>query len=565
MKQRFKKLLSIALLMCALTAYAQDRHDREHDAFGKPYFQGRSQGQNLARRLVGDAHELYRCDFDCINGVLAVIPQWSQTFDRHQLGDYFSFRNPSAVEANMMSFRGSLVPGATAANTDVRAENFLLPSDFDGVVTLRPNVKNFIADINFRLNLDEWLCGLYFEVDIPVNWTRWSMGLEERVINAGTNFSIPASSNPTGAPIGVTPFSWPTPLHSIIEAWKGEFNGTVNFTSPLPVPAPAPNPINITIEEMKYARIRGHKSKTGVADLEFVLGYNFFCNDCYHLGANLRVTAPTGTRPDAEFMFEPIVGNGHHVKLGGGLNGHAILWENGCDQSFSLWFDSAFYHEFNARQKRTFDLTANGIGSRYLLYKLFTPGTPGATPPIPFVFANTFVPGPNVNTVESKVKINISGEAILMFDYQRCGFTFDAGYGIWGRSKEHITIVGEIPPNTYGLLGGTPIDNIIPGSASLTNSLVMIDGAGATAIGDGFTTIAGVPNQVFATTEMLNRESAEAPSALSHKVFGHLGYTWEGCDYSPFFGFGGEAEFSGRNNKAFDQWSVWIKTGFAFS
>ena len=557
MKQRFKQLLSIALVTCALTAHAQDTDDRNNSAFGKPYFQARSQGQNLARRLVGDAHELYRCDFDCINGVLAIIPQWSQTFDRHQLGDYFSFRNPTAVEANFMSFRGSLVPGATAANTDVRAENFLLPSNFDGIVELRPNVKNFIADINFRLNLDEWLCGLYFEVDIPVNWTRWSMGLEERVIAAGTNFSIPASNPPAD---NIAPFTWPTPIHTIIEAWTGTFNGQVNFTSvaqPAAVPplaaSPLPNPIQITIEEMQFARIRGHKSKTGVADLEFVLGYNFFCNDCYHLGANLRVTAPTVTRPDAEFMFEPIVGNGHHVKLGGGLNGHAILWENGCDQSFSLWFDSAFYHEFNARQKRTFDLIGNGIGSRYLLYKRFTPGAAPNT----FEFANTFVPGPNVNTVDSKVKINVSGEAILMFDYQRCGFTFDAGYGIWGRSKEEITIVGEIPPNTFGLLGGTPIDNNVPGAANRTNSQVRINGAGATADGDAV--------QVFTTVDRLDKESAEAPSALSHKVFAHLGYTWEGCDYSPFFGFGGEAEFSGKHNRALDQWSVWVKTGFAFS
>lgn len=565
MNQIFKGLLAGALIATVGVATAEDNSSRS--TFGKPYFQGRSQGENLARRLVGDAHELYRCDFDCINGVLAVIPEWSQTFDRNELGSYFSFRTPNTANSNVMLFRGSdVVVTGTELPTDIRAENFLLPSTFEGLVALKPQKQDFIADINFRLNLDEWLCGLYFEVDVPINWTRWNVHLKTPTEVAQPGFiSIDSVNTGTGVGTVVAPFTAKAPVETIINAWKGETDGQLTFASATPIASPGVNPIQITIERMNYGKINGSQSKAGVADLNFILGYNFLCNDCYHIGANLRATAPTGTRPEAEYLFEPIVGNGRHTTLGAGLNGHAILWENGCDQSFSLWFDSAVYTLFNAKQKRTFDLIGNGIGSRYLLFKRFSPNEDG-TP----TFANTFVPGPNVTTIETKVKINVAGEAVLMFDYQRCGFTFDAGYGIWGRTNEKITATGEILPQTYGLLGGTPIDNFnadgtlnpaLP--ANRTNSTVRINGTNASSLGDGPALTAAVP--VFVTTANLDLVGGAAPSALSHKVFTHLGYTWEGCDYSPFFGLGGEVEFSGKHNRAFDQWGVWAKGGFAFS
>ncbi|MGE0010417.1 MAG: hypothetical protein AB7F19_00445 [Candidatus Babeliales bacterium] len=561
MKQFLKQLLSIALVTSVFAMHAMDTTNRR--IYGHPYFQGRSQGENLARRLVGNAHELYRCDFDCINGVLAIIPEWSQTSNRDELGEFFSFRVPTVPNANSMSFRGSLAtnPPYAPANTDVLAENFLLPSTFDGIATLKPQKQDFIADINFRLNLDEWLCGLYFEIDIPINWTRWNMHLEERP-TAPQPGDIEIVASFTVTP--VAPFVAEAPVETIIEAWRGNTNGQLSFLSS--TTTLAPNPISITIQEMIYGKLDGSQSKAGVADLNFILGYNFFCNDCYHFGANLRATAPTGTRPDAKYLFEPIVGNGRHTTLGLGLNGHAILWENGCDQSFSLWFDSAVYHLFNAKQTRTFDLIGNGVGSRYLLFKRFAPDEDDVPQ-----FTGTLVPGPNVTTIETKVKINVAGEAVLMFDYQRCGFTFDVGYGIWGRSKEKITATSSIEPRTFGLLGGTPIDNDVPNSddpnpnlpANRTNSTVRINGQNASAVGDGPADAPAVP--VFISVADLDLARGAAPSALSHKVFTHLGYTWEGCDYSPFFGVGGEVEFSGKHNSAFNQWGVWAKGGFAFS
>lgn len=548
MNGAFKKVLSITLLAAMCTAFA----DNDRDTFGKPFFVARSQGENLARRLVGEVHELYPC-LNCFNGIISFTPEYSRTFNSKQLGKYFSFREPSEdctedeIKSYIMRFRGSNV--GTPAERDVLAENFLLASDFNSDVALKPRVENFILDINARFNMDNVLCGLYFEIGLPIVRTDWDMRLEEcGPINQGTTIDIAAANAPA-----VEPFKATAPFNSIINAWKGLCEDTtLPFTSAtggLP-----DNPININIEKLKFARIDGKQKEWGLAEVIIVLGRNYICDECSHFGMNIRVAVPTGTRPKAEFVFEPIVGSGRHARIGGGMSGHIMLWEDNCDDSsFSMWFDSAIYHLFQAKQKRTFDLRGNGVGSRYLLFKKFTDGQflAGDT--------GTLVLGPNVTTRDAKVKINVAGEAVILFDYQQYGMTLDFGYNIWGRSKESITLDEQIPEDTFGLLGDTPIDsNMVPNAANRTNSTVKINGENSNAAGDN-------PSPVFVKTDDLDTEAAEAPSAFSHKFFAHLGYTFEGCYYAPFMGIGGEAEFSGNRNNAFDQWGVWAKFGVAFS
>ncbi len=260
------------------------------------------------------------------------------------------------------------------------------------------------------------------------------------------------------------------------------------------------------------------------------------------------IIAPTGTRPDGEFVFEPIVGNGRHVEVGGGASGHFELWNNGCDQSFMVYFQGFALHMFRSKQVRTFDLKNNGIGSRYLLIKRFNPSDG--------VYANEVLFGPNVLSRRCRVTNDIHGEGAFMFDYQHCGFTFDVGYNIWGRTRDKVTLAEGIPASTFGIQGNT--DTSMPFVVDNTNNT-----ASQTRItGQNSDTIDIPP--VFIRTDDLDIESASHPGAISHAVFTHLAFTWENCDYLPYVGIGGEVEFSGRNNRALDQWGVWIKGGFTF-
>ena len=504
------KLLSAAFLLSTALINAQgddETNNNDGDITGRPFFVGRSQGDNLARRFVGEIHYFSDCCnyANCFNGITSLAIQGGQTFDRDEIGKFFSF---DKERTNTMKFAGA----ATApADKDVDGINFLLGDDFSGELTLKPQVTDLIIELYTRLNLYEWCNGLYFEIWLPVNWSKWDLDLKETVTNASTGI---AAGELTTDPAT-------SPFKSIIEAFKGE--QTVG-----------------NVQQLQKARINGSQTKTSVAELKFILGYDFICNDYGHLGLNLRVYAPTGTRPDADFLFEPIVGNGHHTALGFGVSAAAVLWDNGCDQCFSVWLEGVGYHLFNAKQERTFDLSKNGAGSRYLLLKQFN------------VDASEVLAlqrGANITTLDTRSDFGFVGEGLFLLDYKRCGFTFDVGYDVWGRTKENLTIKGDIQANTYAIKGDTDFDGL--NSASCTR----IDGSDS--IVD--------PAIVFIRTEDLDIEKAEFPSTLAHMVFAHINYAWEDCDWTPFVGIGGMAQFSGKDNKAFDKWGVWAKGGFFFA
>ena len=518
MRHIVKSIFSFFILVSAFNLYSVVGKPDIAEVFGKSFFAQHPQGRRQPERLVGVLDDkLVRCDMECFNGVVAATIEYNRSFNGDSIAKYLFFNGTES-----MIFAGG---GTPAANKDVNADNFILANDFYGAVTAKPKYQSAIIDLFFHFNLDEWVCGLYFEAGIPITWTKWELELVETDTNKGTNILANQFGN----------LETPAPINSIRAGWAGQ--GINTTTLPL------------LKDTMNFAKVaETSKTKTSVADLEFVLGYNFLCCDSYHFGINARAVAPTGTRPDGEFFFEPVVGNGHHFMFGGGAWAHFDLWSNGCDQVFDVWLDGTVYTMFRARQKRTFDFTENGIGSRYLLLKKFT--TDGTA-------VAEVVRGPNVTTLDCKVRNAATGQATIIFDYYNCGFTFDVGYSLWGRTHEKINITGEIEKNIYGIKGDTDVQPGGVGGTSLdTASKTKINGEN----GDVFDA-----TRVFIKTEDLNPKSAEHPSAFSHTIFAHLNYTWEDCDYTPFLGFGGKAEFSGKGNRAFDIWGIWAKGGFTFS
>ena len=503
-------LLSIALWSCTQLSAV--------NTYGHNFYVQRSQLTDFARRLVGVTPQfLVPCDMDYLNGYVAVVPEYMRSLDSDLIGDYFFFNG-----TNSMTFGSE-----DGTGVDVFARNFLLNDQFYGLVNASPQVENFIADFQFRINFDEWVCGLYAELFVPVTWTRWKMSLEETVTDTGQYILANQLGNTVDAD---------SPIGSIITAFNGQIL--------------SPNFPDLT-ETLQYGRIdnstaSGRKSKTGVADIEAAFGYNF-CSEIYHVGMDIRGIFPTGNRPESHFLFEPIIGNGKHFEFGGSLTGHYEFWNNSCDSCFGLWLQGAIYHVFKAKQRRIFDLNfANGtqnIGSNRLLIKKYAGGA----------YADEVLFGPNVLAVECKVSNAVHANAIALFYYKRCDFSLDIGYEFWVLTKDKLVVTGSIPANTYGVAGDSGTAGIYVNN---TASQTTISGANAADYD---------PTNVYISVDSLSLASAIHPMAMSHKVFGNLSYTWYSCDYSPFIGVGGQVEFSGQHNFALSQWGVWIKGGFAFS
>lgn len=561
----------------------------------------RSQGVNAARDMVGWEELINLPDKECFYGAVAVTLDYAQTFRGKNICECLfgnlSQTTPATTQTSCptdcddeCSDCSIVISGSCVANrgaNDWMADNFGLPTDFKSTVSFSPRVQNFVADIQFYVGLNEWVENLWFRFDLPIAHTKWSLRAQEV---SGTTAALTGTYLPGYfAPNAVTSTNL---LSTATEFFAGK------------VPT-LPN--DVVFQPLQYGKWACDSlKKTALADVSMVLGYNFVNTDCGFFGLSLRATAPTGNRPEGEFLFEPIVGNGHHWTLGAGMNAHYVFWRSECnDSSFSMYLDANIQHLFKACQTRSFDLCANGTNSRYMLaQKLVATPTPnpivagalygnttsGATGTVAnstasnFQFTNEFAPVANLTGSTVDVKVSVEADIAFKLAYlSDCGLTVDLGYNFWGRACEKITptkcsqkdlsvwaLKGDAYVYGFNSVGGASV------ALGATQSKATING------GTGAVTTTpscnnalntGIDNSQFAsvvsTANTANTVAVEstglttqtntsiqpvtldksalnysANKGISNKVFTNLSYTWKECeDWLPYLGVGASAEF----------------------
>ena len=125
------------------------------------------------------------------------------------------------------------------------------------------------------IGLDSWVQGLYLQFRGPGVWTQWNLKLSEEIIEE-SNAPFPAGYMAADA---VTP-----PYHSYTQAMRGIY------------------PFG-EVEPLKYGKICGAQTLSGLAALEMVLGYDFIRRETSHVGFNFRASAPTGSRPKGNIFL----------------------------------------------------------------------------------------------------------------------------------------------------------------------------------------------------------------------------------------------------------------------
>jgi len=593
MKRMLKGFFSLALLTSAACSFAHSDSN--------PYFSIRSQSVNAARELVGWQTHINLFDKDCLYGSFSITPEYTRSFRSGRIAEYIFGDDVTAT-----SSKGTLaISGSQADNRgshDWLADYFGLPTDFKSEVTFKPRIENFLVDFNLYLGLDEWMCGLYFRIHAPVVYTRWDLRATEAVSAAGVkDFAAGYMSNAANIANATL---------------RKDFLTAVDGT----------NTFGDMKEALKYGKMsKDRDTKTRLSDIEAALGWNFWQCEDYHFGLAIRGSAPTGNRANAEYLFEPIVGNGNHWTLGGGVSAHAVLWR-GCDEDhfFGVWLDANITHLFRTKQTRSFDLK-NKPNSRYALLaemsstvaNLFANPVDGdqADSVAPsHQYAGKLLPVINVTTFDVNVSIDVQVDAALKFSYYNCGFEADLGYNLWARSGEkfkqrdsstftekkyvlkgdsHVYGFAQIDAGTA--LQGGPIalsasqnTSDIHGGKNFPSGFVAADAIRnpgvdnaqfARIVADntaGANILAGVgvggqtrtsKDPIFVKADDI--DMSKTPSAMSHKLFGNISYNWDDCeDWIPFLGVGGEIEWAGKydsNYAAVSQWGVWIKGGISFN
>lgn len=556
----------------------------------------RSAHDNTARRYLPFEHMADMCEF---NGGFSLGYEFTQTFKGADLSRcLFGRKN--------LSFKGSQVVGRNA-ETDLIADYFGLSPFFVGSLPLCPQVQSQNLFLESYFGLDGCVEGLYFRLDL-------TFAHQKRELLDNNCSACPTSTvltNTTPFPAGYMANGTAAAATSLLPA----LNGTFLFGD-MQTP-------------WKFGRFSACSlSDNKVAGFSIDFGYDFWRCEDSHLGIFLRYSAPTGTKLDGSEAFSnniffPIIGNGHHHELGGGLTAHAEIWSNECGDNIVFYLDGYATHLFEDCQIRSFDFAGAGCLSRYMLLKELTPTGNSTTQ---YAYNGSLINAINFTTRNVKSTIDVQGDASLRLIYNHQGFSLAIGYNIFGREEEKLCLKPGIPckaidPNaTYGFKGcegvyyycyplvgggisvtsgaatatqqnstasnatayscGTP-DSAVPAGTATGTGPFCVDWknplyglpalqANALPLGTPTTTLvqahSSAPARAIDSDDMasvLNIRSGRLARLLSNKGFLALGYEWDGCNWSPFINAGVEVE-GGGDCCDVKQWGVWLKGGFSF-
>src|SRR3990167_1122374 len=491
--------------------------------YGKNVYVPRSQSSNLARQLMGVEEKIHKFGNECFYGVGTVAVEYQQMFngsDRN-ISKWFSSTGNAT-----MSYGLNPTPATNTNNLDLNGYNWGYTGS--GTVSFCPKKNDFIVDLNVYLGLDSLFCGMWARLDIPFVRTSFDVGL------------IDSQTGDPSAFLEANLYGASADFAKVYNTFKDALKGD-KAVGDLPV--------------LKYAKICGKQTTSSLANIRFIWGYDWFRRECWHFASGLLFVAPVGTKPTAEYMFEPIVGNYRRLEIGSITNAAYEIWQN-CDatQTVSVFLDAYMTTIFPGCNKRTLSIKPENLSienrtwSQYLMLKTYDSSNQ--------VVGQERVA--NISTGDLKVGASIEGALAVMLQWNCNCLMSGLGYELWGRSREHARYrCFEIDKNKYALQGlslwdGTTTSGVTGNNANAPTS--DISTAGTTT---SFTTGS------YLTDDDLDVCSALHPGAHSNKIFGFFGYNWCECTWQPFVLIGGEAEF-GSSDAAVSQWGIIAKGGVNF-
>jgi len=563
---------------------------------GHPYFNPRPQHWNLARTQSGWQPMFYSYQKDDWSLALAITPEYTRSIRQERVARFFFGDDLQCGKLTVSGSRKGYPHYEARTEHEWLADYFGLSPDFQSTVQFAPRGYNFITDFSIHIGMDDFRKGLFLDINMPVVHTSRAMHMCETFTDASAEFVLGFDAGYM-AEKAIGRDDLPSSFKAAMQGyrWGGDL-----------------------VEPLKYGKISPKKlSKLRLADLRITLGCNLMNDVDYQCSLMVFGGIPTGNKPCAEYLFEPIAGNGGHFELGAGVSIYNHLWTHETEEkAISLYLDARVAHLFKKEQLRSFDLK-NKANSRYMLVQeMKTPveNLFGIEEELPYPapshqYAGKLFPLINKTTCCTNVSIAAQGEFAATVKYTHGNFAWDLGYNFWGRSGEKLcNICCLLEKDKYALKGdafviGFENNTTTPRPLSATESKADIHAGTNTPIGtafmvsaqstshirnpnidnplsafDGTAGIYYAPNsdaglQKTSVDPVLLKpediDTKKTPSATSHKFFTHFQYAWANRESSrvPFLGAGGEIEFAGRTSgdySTFSQWGVWVKGGVSF-
>lgn len=534
---------------------------------------------------------------------LSFIPQ----IDRSSRADRISqlFFGDSCLEGKY-TFR---VAGSRVKRTssDWLADYDGLPPTYQSEVFLRPRINSFTAISSLYCEYSAIVSPGFMRIDLPIMHTRWDLNLVECIIENPDEGYDPGYFSPTA--------STRNNLSSSFQAFIGGHS--------------APSLESIEFQKLRYAKMSPcPASVTHIPEIMITAGLKVLTTRTKTLAVSCHGLIACGNRPNGEYLFEPIAGNGHHNQVGASAQAYFLLFNNPLTSEQGILSLTAFLtHSFGCEQHRVFDLKDNPL-SRYMLAARYEEGSPQGLSgnggfSIPFYFAHEYAPVANLTHADVKVSIPYEFECCGLFTYQKDEWGWALGYGVWKQSQEDLCITCISQPlrdqlwalkgdtqmfgfeetthepvalsatqstatlffgKNFGQSGAiTPaqvsagkenprINTPIPAYADTNGDMISLqlltEPLASPAINTSY-------NPVFITADDINRNST-SNSMFAQKLFGYVRYVGQPHPhYVPFCIFGSQVEFGNRDqyatpynhehlNTGITTWTIWINVGATF-
>lgn len=493
----------------------------------KNYLSVRPHLANLAMQQTTWHTNLYQKPDAKYNGTIQVTPFYQESTNKSDIGKYFGFDwtsiNPNREIENIISVQSPQAqPTANGTGIDEKVfnSNFIIHNQgamntLAAEYYMNPNQEVWGARIDYHQDLDKILNGLYFRISTPI--VEVKNHFEISPVHAETSQIIPPAA--------------PAKTITFLDYLAGRVENTN---------------VNNLQDPLKYVKIDGAThSSSGFADIDIRLGYKYLYKRWMRAGINASVLAPTGKTPKGEWLFEPVHGNGHHWGIGVGADLSLVLWQkNNKSIEFSIMAD--YKYLFQGIEKRTMDffnpnpdLKTAMKGGQYIL---------GGHQGVAGVF-----PLANILTQDFKITPGSQLDGIANLNINCNNWIIDLGYNLFIKEREEAHLRFPWENDKYAMAGIT--------YDTANNFLVTIAAGPATTQAYAQGLVAGANASI--QESYLDYNSIISPNAVSHKIYGGIGYQWNKYKYPAMLGIGGSYEFVQRNS-ALEGWSVWTKLGISW-
>lgn len=453
---------------------------------------------------------------------IQATPYYLESNNGNDIGKYFGFDDKNILRIARNNITGYDLDFRYMVHDNVNTANT------NAIIKLDPKFKSYGLRLDYYQTLDNFLDGLYFKIAVPISYVKTDVRL---------NISDQAGYFVSGTATDFYKY----------------FDGTYNI---------AKNNARAQ-EALEYSKISQNKfSKTGVADVDLVLGCKFIDREKYYALINFGLTIPTTNDVGAGWMFDVNVGNGSFWAVGGGVEGSLRLFGKD-DNNLNLVLVANYRYLFEDRRERTLGLL-NPDGTRANWGQYYLVGEIGTA-----INDQQLKPAANVLTRRAKISPGSQFDSMLYLNYKYSGFSAELGYNFFWKDDEQIEFKqqDQWQNNIYGV-ALLDQDMSIAGGATFANTgfaatAVPVNGGSIGYINNepdntAFTAAGTVSTRAFGLDEAVGAASSQN----THKIFAGLGYAFYDFKFPCMLGIGSAYEFNGSDG--IENWQVYGKLGVKF-